>query len=71
MKKSEVYDLTIPRHLREYEELVNRRGVAVLSEKEFFGVGKSEDGPVPCIMRVVDYRERECDTDGVYAPPMC
>lgn len=71
MKGTKTFDLTNYNDLRDYTELINNCAICVTSESDFFGVGKSEDGPVPCIIRVVDYRERDDCTASVYQQPVC
>jgi hypothetical protein len=73
MKKTEVFDVSSNSGLRGLSELKNRPDVRILNEKEYFGIGGSEDGPVPMLYRSVDYEEQAPNVlldDSVYQMPL-
>lgn len=67
----QVFDLTVPSQAREYQDLTNLPGVAILDEKDCFAVGRGEEGPVPFVLRVVDYRRETTASEPLYTPPIC
>lgn len=74
MKKTAVFDISTSSGLRDLDELKNKCGIRILNEKEYFGIGGSEDGPVTMLYRSIDYEERECNAlidDAVYKMPLC
>lgn len=62
MRKTDTFSLTSNADLQAYEKLVNRRGVAVLNQADFFAISHGEDGPTRILERVVDYRDTECES---------
>lgn len=73
MKKAAVFDISSAGGLRQLEELKNRKDVRITNEKEYFGIGGSEEGPVTMLLRSIDYEEREPNAlidDSVYKMPL-
>lgn len=74
MKKTAVFDISSSGGLRDLDELKNKEGIRILNEKEYFGIGGSEDGPVTMLYRSVDYEEQQFNAlldDAVYKMPLC
>lgn len=73
MLKTAVFDVGSASGLRGLEELKNKPNVRIINEKEYFGIGGSEEGPTTILMRTVDYRENKPDSlldDTVYKMPL-
>lgn len=74
-KKTSVFDISSATGLRDLTDLKNTKGVRVLNEKEYFGIGGSEDGPVTFLYRTVDYDEADRPNvlldDTAYRMPIC
>lgn len=74
MKKVQAFELTNYQDRRDLQGLMNDPKVQILNTGDFFGVGRSEDGPEVTLTRVVDYRDAEAEaqeTEAVYVPPIC
>lgn len=58
--KLQVFELTSAISRDSYARLVNRRGVQILDENDFYGIvpGGEGEGSDPSITRVVTYRDR-------------
>jgi len=73
MKKTAVFDLSMNAGIRDLEALKNKPGIRILNEKEYFGIGGSEEGPVTFLHRTVDYEEQAPNVlldDSVYQIPL-
>lgn len=69
-RKVAEYEMTTSTGRDGYSKLVNRDGVVVIKENDFFGSeGSKEEGFSNVIIRVVDYWEED-GTDPFYKPPI-
>jgi hypothetical protein len=72
-EKTAVFEISGSTGQRDLAELKNTKGIRILNEKEYFGIGGSEEGPITFIYRTVDYSEPclGCLTDDkVYRQPL-
>jgi len=74
MRKTVVVDLTTSTGIRELETLKNDRRVHIIEQHEYCAVPGSEDGPVPFLMRSIDFEVRDTNPlteDTLHPMPMC
>lgn len=68
--KVATFEITGNNDVREYERLVNDPNVVVSAKSDFFAAVPTDDGVVPVITRVVDYRELPRSDRSVYSAPL-